>query len=72
MEIDESLASGLEREIKQNEKLDDNFKLFFVKASETKYLLLNKHYMPSSKSGSNVSRLARSGDIRLEGIIFFI
>lgn len=65
-EVDESLAYGLEREIQQKGAPDENFGLFLVNNidKETR----NIPYMSALKSASDVSKLAWSGDICLEGI----
>ena len=68
VQIDEALAYGLERELKQKELNEDNYKLFFsdnyTEKDRQKYL----HYMSALKSSSNLYSLAWSGDVCLEGI----
>lgn len=68
VEIDESLAYGLEREMQQKKLLDENYRLFLIDGSSEKNQSVNTHYMSALKSASNISRLAWSGDVCLEGM----
>ncbi|ONI25211.1 hypothetical protein PRUPE_2G289200 [Prunus persica] len=66
VEIDESLAYGLEREMQQKKLLDENYRLFLIDGSSEKNQSVNTRYMSALKSASNISRLAWSGDVCLE------
>ncbi|XP_028768526.1 ABC transporter B family member 28 isoform X1 [Neltuma alba] len=70
VQIDDALAYGLERELKQKELNDDNYKLFFsdnfTEKNQRKYL----HYMSALKSSSHLYNLAWSGDVCLEDVYF--
>ena len=68
VEIDEALAYGLEREIRQTKLRDENYKLFLDDSSSEKDHSVNTHYMSALKSASSVGSLAWSGDVCLEGI----
>ncbi|BFG23272.1 hypothetical protein CerSpe_095460 [Prunus speciosa] len=70
IEIDESLAYGLEREMQQKKLLDENYRLFLIDGSSEKNQSVNTHYMSALKSASNISRLAWSGDVCLEDVHF--
>lgn len=70
VEIDESLAYGLEREMQQKKLLDENYRLFLIDGSSEKSQSVNTHYMSALKSASNISRLAWSGDVCLEDVHF--
>ncbi|KAI5346990.1 PREDICTED: ATP-binding cassette [Prunus dulcis] len=70
VEIDESLAYGLEREMQQTKLLDENYRLFLIDGSSEKNQSVNTHYMSALKSASNISRLAWSGDVCLEDVHF--
>lgn len=70
VEADEALAFGLEREIQPEMMHDKTLSLFEITGSEQKSQSLNLHYMSALKSVNNVSTLAWSGDVRLEGILF--
>ncbi|KAH0978993.1 hypothetical protein GBA52_006170 [Prunus armeniaca] len=70
VEIDESLAYGLEREMQQKKLLDENYRLFLIDGSSEKNQSVNTHYMSALKSASNISRLAWSGDVCLEDVHF--
>lgn len=69
MEIDESLAYGLEKELQQK-NLD--LGLLYRESYSEQNQAVNIHYMSSLKSGSDCYSLARSGDICLEGKKFFL
>ena len=66
-EIDEALAYGLERDIKNQEVHDKNFGLF-INGYDINNQSLNMHYMSALKSTSSLGSLAWSGDVCLEGI----
>ncbi|KAL6291442.1 hypothetical protein ACE6H2_008952 [Prunus campanulata] len=70
IEIDESLAYGLEREMQQKKLLDENYRLFLIDGSSEKNQSVNTHYMSALKSASNISRLAWSGDVCLQDVHF--
>ncbi|XP_021826951.1 ABC transporter B family member 28 [Prunus avium] len=70
IEIDESLAYGLEREMQHKKLLDENYRLFLIDGSSEKNQSVNTHYMSALKSASNISRLAWSGDVCLEDVHF--
>ncbi|KAM1020701.1 hypothetical protein ACFX13_042611 [Malus domestica] len=70
VEIDEALAYGLEREMQQKKLLDENYRLFLIDGLSETNQSVNTHYMSALKSGSNVSRLAWSGDVCLEDVHF--
>ncbi|KAM1142002.1 hypothetical protein EV1_041499 [Malus domestica] len=70
VEIDEALAYGLEREMQQKKLLDENYRLFLIDGLTETNQSVNTHYMSALKSGSNVSRLAWSGDVCLEDVHF--
>lgn len=67
-EVDEALAYGLRKDIKQKDGLDKNFDMFFVSDSDGDNRSKNMGYMSSLKGDSNVRSLAGCGDIYLEGI----
>ncbi|OAY76902.1 ABC transporter B family member 28, partial [Ananas comosus] len=67
MEIDESLAYGLEKELQQK-NLD--LGLLYRESYSEQNQAVNIHYMSSLKSGSDCYSLARSGDICLEDVHF--
>ncbi|KAJ7975643.1 ABC transporter family protein [Quillaja saponaria] len=69
VEIDEALAYGLERELKQKEVIDENYRLLFNGSIE-KNQNLNLRYMSALKSSSNLFSLAWSGDLCLEDVHF--
>ncbi|KAF3433038.1 hypothetical protein FNV43_RR24140 [Rhamnella rubrinervis] len=69
-EIDEALAYGLERQLRQTKSLDENYKLFLVEGSNEKTQCVNTHYMSDLKSSNNIGRLAWSGDVCLEDVHF--
>ncbi|PON69918.1 ATP-binding cassette containing protein [Parasponia andersonii] len=68
--IDEALAYGLEREMRQTKLLDENYKLFLADSSTEKNQYVNMHYMSDLKSATNVGRVAWSGDVCLEDVYF--
>ncbi|KAK3039234.1 hypothetical protein RJ639_027938 [Escallonia herrerae] len=69
-DIDEALAYGLEKDIKQKKVRDEHFGLFFADGLDRERKSQNTWYMSSLKAGSNVRRLAGSGDICLEDVHF--
>ncbi|GFY84276.1 non-intrinsic ABC protein 8 [Actinidia rufa] len=68
-EIDEALAYGLERDIKNQEVHDKNFGLF-INGHDINNQSLNMHYMSALKSTSSLGSLAWSGDVCLEDVYF--
>lgn len=68
VQVDDALAYGLERELKQKAVNDENYKLFFSNSSDENNQNSHLHYMSALKTSSNVFSLAWSGDICLEGI----
>ncbi|XP_057481666.1 ABC transporter B family member 28-like isoform X1 [Actinidia eriantha] len=68
-EIDEALAYGLERDIKNQEVHDKNFGLF-INGYDINNQSLNMHYMSALKSTSSLGSLAWSGDVCLEDVYF--
>nr|XP_025701914.1 ABC transporter B family member 28 isoform X3 [Arachis hypogaea] len=65
VQVDDSLAYGLERELRQQKAVDDEkYKLFFSNSSTEKNQM---HYMSALKTSSNLFSLAWSGDVCLEG-----
>ncbi|KAJ1385746.1 P-loop containing nucleoside triphosphate hydrolase [Sesbania bispinosa] len=70
VQVDESLAYGLERELKQKALNDENYKLFFSNSSAEKNQKNYLHYMSALKSSSNLFSLAWSGDVCLEDVYF--
>ncbi|XP_059629363.1 ABC transporter B family member 28 isoform X1 [Cornus florida] len=69
-EIDEALAYGLRREIKNKEVHDKSFELLFINGSDGKNESRNMHYMSALKSANSLDSLAWSGDICLEDVYF--
>lgn len=72
VQVDDALAYGLERELKQKALDDENYKLFFSDSPDEKNQRSYLHYMSALKTSSNVYSLAWSGDVCLEGIIIAI
>ncbi|XP_058779253.1 ABC transporter B family member 28 isoform X1 [Vicia villosa] len=70
VQVDDALAYGLERELKQKAGNDENYKLFFSNSSDEKNQNSHLHYMSALKTSSNVFSLAWSGDICLEDVYF--
>ncbi|XP_062074711.1 ABC transporter B family member 28 [Humulus lupulus] len=70
VEIDEALAYGLEREIRETKLIDENYKLFVDDSSSEKNQSVNMHYMSNLKSATNIGSLALSGDVCLEDVYF--
>jgi ATP-binding cassette subfamily B (MDR/TAP) protein 8 len=71
VQVDDALAYGLERELKQKAVNNDNLKLFFSDGSSEKNQNNHLHYMSAFKTSTNLFSLAWSGDICLEGIYLF-
>ncbi|KAL4375492.1 hypothetical protein HN51_009395 [Arachis hypogaea] len=68
VQVDDSLAYGLERELRQQKAVDDEkYKLFFSNSSTEKNQM---HYMSALKTSSNLFSLAWSGDVCLEDVYF--
>ncbi|KAK7270818.1 hypothetical protein RJT34_26267 [Clitoria ternatea] len=70
VQVDESLAYGLERELKQKTADDENYKLFFSNISTENNQKSYLHYMSALKTSSNLFSLAWSGDMCLEDVYF--
>lgn len=70
VQVDDALAYGLERELKQKAVNDENYKLFFSNSSDENNQNSHLHYMSALKTSSNVFSLAWSGDICLEDVYF--
>ncbi|KAJ4849453.1 ABC transporter B member 28 [Turnera subulata] len=70
VEIDEALADGLEREIKQKGATDEKIRLFLDNGYVGPNEYLNEHYMSALKSSSSVGNLAWYGDVCLEDVHF--
>ncbi|GKA21489.1 putative RNA-directed DNA polymerase, partial [Tanacetum coccineum] len=68
-EIDQALAYGLEKDIKQYIGSDNNLKMFFNDPND-KRRSQNMRYMSSLTAASSVRSLASSGDIYLEDVHF--
>ncbi|KAI3762447.1 hypothetical protein L1987_52877 [Smallanthus sonchifolius] len=69
-EIDQALAYGLEKDIKQKLGTDNNLKMFFINDPNDKRRSQNMRYMSSLTAASSVRSLASSGDICLEDVHF--
>ncbi|XP_076912059.1 ABC transporter B family member 28-like [Bidens hawaiensis] len=69
-EIDQALAYGLQKDIKQGLETDNNLKMFFNNDPNDKRRFQNTRYMSSLTSSSSVRSLASSGDICLEDVHF--
>lgn len=71
VQVDDALAYGLERELKQKAVDDENLKLFFSNGSAGTNQKNYLHYMSALKTSSNLLNLAWSGDVCLEGIYLY-
>ncbi|XP_022012537.2 ABC transporter B family member 28 [Helianthus annuus] len=69
-EIDQALAYGLEKDIKQGLGTNNNLKMFFNNNPDDKRRSQNTRYMSSLTAASSVRSLASSGDICLEDVHF--
>ncbi|KAL2334605.1 hypothetical protein Fmac_015818 [Flemingia macrophylla] len=69
-QVDDSLAYGLERELKQKTVDDENYKLVLSNISTENGQKNYLHYMSALKTSSNLCNLAWSGDICLEDVYF--
>lgn len=69
-EIDQSLAYGLEKGIKQEVETYKNLKMFFINDADEKRRSQNMRYMSSLTAASSVRGLATSGDVCLEGMYY--
>ncbi|KAM0039010.1 putative bacterial ABC-type protein transporter [Helianthus debilis subsp. tardiflorus] len=69
-EIDQALAYGLEKDIKQGLGTNNNLKMFFNNDPNDKRRSQNTRYMSSLTAASSVRSLASSGDICLEDVHF--
>ncbi|CAL0303419.1 unnamed protein product [Lupinus luteus] len=70
VQIDDALANGLERELKQKAGGDENYKLFFSTNSDEKNQSNHLQYMSALKTSSNLVSLTWSGDVSLEDVYF--
>ncbi|TKY45105.1 ABC transporter B family member 28 [Spatholobus suberectus] len=70
VQVDDALAYGLERELKQRTVDDENYKLVLSNISTENNQKNYLHYMSALKTSSNVFSLAWSGDICLEDVYF--
>ncbi|KAE9617329.1 putative peptide-transporting ATPase [Lupinus albus] len=70
VQIDDALANGLERELKQKAGGDENYKLFFSSNSDEKNQSNYLRYMSALKTSSNLVSLTWSGDVCLEDVYF--
>ncbi|XP_061351551.1 ABC transporter B family member 28 [Gastrolobium bilobum] len=70
VQVDDALAYGLERELKQKAVEDENYKLFFSNSSAEKDQKNYLHYMSALKTSNNLFSLAWSGDVCLEDVYF--
>lgn len=68
-EIDEALAYALEKDLNRRKSHDPNLEPLLAD-SNGKMQTSRVRYMSSLKSGSDVRKLAESGDIHLEGTDF--
>ncbi|CAI9302365.1 unnamed protein product [Lactuca saligna] len=70
-EIDQALAYGLQKDIKQEkEGINNNLNMFLLNDQNDKRGSQNTRYMSSLTSGNSVRVLAQSGDICLEDVHF--
>ncbi|CAA0809494.1 ABC transporter B family member 28 [Striga hermonthica] len=69
-EIDEALASALEKDLKRRNLHDPNLEALLINTSNGKEQTRSAGYMSSLKSANDVRNLARSGDICLEDVHF--
>ncbi|PWA53188.1 non-intrinsic ABC protein 8 [Artemisia annua] len=69
-EIDQALAYGLEKDIKQEMRSDNSLKMFFSNDPNDKRRSQNMRYMSSLTTANSVRSLASSGDIHLEDVHF--
>ncbi|XP_020205544.1 ABC transporter B family member 28 [Cajanus cajan] len=68
--VDDALAYGLERELKQKTMDDESYKLVLANISTENNQKNYLHYMSALKTSSNLCNLAWSGDICLEDVYF--
>ncbi|KAH1233746.1 ABC transporter B family member 28 [Glycine max] len=69
-QVDDALAYGLERELRQKTLDDENYKLILSNISTENNQKHYLHYMSALKTSSNLFSLAWSGDICLEDVYF--
>ncbi|KAG4991672.1 hypothetical protein JHK87_025129 [Glycine soja] len=67
-QVDDALAYGLERELRQKTLDDENYKLILSNISTENNQKHYLHYMSALKTSSNLFSLAWSGDICLEAM----
>ncbi|RDY10753.1 ABC transporter B family member 28 [Mucuna pruriens] len=70
VQVDDALAYGLERELRQKTVDDENYKLVLSNISTENNQKNILHYMSALKTSSNLYSLAWSGDICLEDVYF--
>ncbi|KAK7364287.1 hypothetical protein VNO80_12827 [Phaseolus coccineus] len=70
VQVDDALAYGLERELRQKTVDDENYKLVLSNISTENSQKNYFHYMSALKTSSNLFSLAWSGDICLEDVYF--
>ncbi|CAJ1952625.1 unnamed protein product [Sphenostylis stenocarpa] len=70
VQVDDALAYGLERELRQKIVDDENYKLVLSNISNENIQKNYFHYMSALKTSSNLFSLAWSGDICLEDVYF--
>ncbi|KAL9324173.1 hypothetical protein ACSQ67_009030 [Phaseolus vulgaris] len=70
VQVDDALAYGLERELRQKAVDDENYKLVLSNISTENSQKNYFHYMSALKTSSNLFSLAWSGDICLEDVYF--
>ncbi|KAK4788805.1 hypothetical protein SAY86_020124 [Trapa natans] len=70
LEIDKSLAYGLEREMNESEVNDENKHLFIVNSFDDKIQHGGTNYAPSLKLADSACSLAWSGDVCLQDLHF--
>ena len=67
IDIDESLAYGLEKELQTKGMQDDSIGLLYTNSFSAQNQTLSKRYMSALRSANDWCSLAWSGDICLEG-----
>ncbi|CAH8391811.1 unnamed protein product [Eruca vesicaria subsp. sativa] len=70
VDIDESLAYGLERDIHTKKVQDENLSLFLSSGPDVNIRHLDKYYMSDLKSTNNLRTLTWAGDVCLDDLHF--
>ncbi|KOM54941.1 hypothetical protein LR48_Vigan10g083300 [Vigna angularis] len=70
VQVDDALAYGLERELRQKTVEDENYKLVLSNISTENNQKNYFHFMSALKTSSNLFSIAWSGDICLEDVYF--